>query len=233
MQADSWSRHQLDHSFGYSLRRFTPLARQPTVVRRRYHHLPFATSQAMLGNPVLLMENAHPPAVQTFPDRDRLADIVGHRVAIAAVADEAVLGDLAMADVAGVVIRPPCDRQQMFLRPTLHRHSPRGGVHPAIDLLAPLEGLPVQIRQRREAQPFPVRNWCADIGSSLPPFPWSPAGPGAEVPPIHLRLFPKLKLLILDEMGYLGLDAFAATCLFQLVSERYEKGSIILTSNKS
>jgi REP element-mobilizing transposase RayT len=38
---------------------------------------------------------------------------------------------------------------------------------------------------------------------------------------------------ILDEMGYLSLDSFAATCLFQLVSERYEKGSIILTSNKS
>ena len=37
----------------------------------------------------------------------------------------------------------------------------------------------------------------------------------------------------LDEMGYLSLDPFAATCLFQLVSERYEKGSIILTSNKS
>ncbi len=31
-------------------------------------------------------------------------------------------------------------------------------------------------------------------------------------------------------MGYLTLDPFAATCLFQLVSE---KGSIILTSNKS
>jgi DNA replication protein DnaC len=34
-------------------------------------------------------------------------------------------------------------------------------------------------------------------------------------------------------MGYLALDPFATTCLFQLVSERYEKGSIILTSNKS
>jgi DNA replication protein DnaC len=43
----------------------------------------------------------------------------------------------------------------------------------------------------------------------------------------------KPKLLILDEMGYLTLDSFAATCPFQLVSERYEKGSIILTSNKS
>ena len=33
--------------------------------------------------------------------------------------------------------------------------------------------------------------------------------------------------------GYLKLDSIAATCHFQLVSEHYEKGSIILTSNKS
>ena len=43
-----------------------------------------------------------------------------------------------------------------------------------------------------------------------------------------MALLVKPKLLILDEMGYLTLDSFAATCLFQLVSERYEKGSIIL-----
>ena len=49
----------------------------------------------------------------------------------------------------------------------------------------------------------------------------------------RMALLVKPKLLILDEMGYLSLDSFAATCLFQLVSERYEKGSIILTSNKS
>jgi hypothetical protein len=48
-----------------------------------------------------------------------------------------------------------------------------------------------------------------------------------------MSLLVKPKLLILDEMGYLSLDSFAATCLFQLVSERYENGSIILTSNKS
>ncbi|MDR5730107.1 MAG: ATP-binding protein, partial [Terriglobia bacterium] len=48
-----------------------------------------------------------------------------------------------------------------------------------------------------------------------------------------MTLLVKPKLLILDEMGYLALDPFAATCVFQLVSERYEKGSIILTSNKS
>ena len=43
----------------------------------------------------------------------------------------------------------------------------------------------------------------------------------------------KAKLLIIDEIGYLPLDAFGATCVFQVVSERYEHGSILLTSNKS
>jgi len=41
------------------------------------------------------------------------------------------------------------------------------------------------------------------------------------------------KLLILDEMGYFPLDRLVAQFLFQLVSRRYQKGSIILTSNKS
>lgn len=49
----------------------------------------------------------------------------------------------------------------------------------------------------------------------------------------RMVLLVKPKLLILDGMGYLTLDSFAATCLFRLVSERYEKGFIILTSNKS
>jgi DNA replication protein DnaC len=43
----------------------------------------------------------------------------------------------------------------------------------------------------------------------------------------------KAKLLIIDEIGYLPLDPFGATCVFQVVSERYEHGSILLTSNKS
>ncbi len=41
------------------------------------------------------------------------------------------------------------------------------------------------------------------------------------------------KLLIIDEMGYLPFDRPAANFLFQLVSRRYERGAIILTSNKS
>jgi DNA replication protein DnaC len=34
-------------------------------------------------------------------------------------------------------------------------------------------------------------------------------------------------------MGFLPLDELGATIFFQLISARYERGSIILTSNKS
>ena len=49
----------------------------------------------------------------------------------------------------------------------------------------------------------------------------------------RLRTLCKPKLLILDEMGYFPLDRLAAQFLFQLVSRRYLRGSIVLTSNKS
>ena len=39
-------------------------------------------------------------------------------------------------------------------------------------------------------------------------------------------------LLIIDELGYLSLTKHTAKLFFQLVSKRYEKGSIIITSNK-
>jgi DNA replication protein DnaC len=41
------------------------------------------------------------------------------------------------------------------------------------------------------------------------------------------------KLLIIDEIGYLPLDRLGANLLFQLVSRRYERGSILITSNQS
>ena len=43
----------------------------------------------------------------------------------------------------------------------------------------------------------------------------------------------KPKLLIIDELGYLPVEPDAAHVLFQLVSRRYERGSILLTSNRS
>ena len=41
------------------------------------------------------------------------------------------------------------------------------------------------------------------------------------------------KLLIIDEIGYLPLDRLGANLIFQLVSRRYERGSILITSNQS
>lgn len=49
----------------------------------------------------------------------------------------------------------------------------------------------------------------------------------------RMRVYLAPKVLIVDEMGYLPLDELGATIFFQLVSARYERGSIILTSNKS
>jgi DNA replication protein DnaC len=49
----------------------------------------------------------------------------------------------------------------------------------------------------------------------------------------RLRIYLAPKVLVIDEMGYLPLDELGATIFFQLVSARYERGSIILTSNKS
>jgi DNA replication protein DnaC len=42
----------------------------------------------------------------------------------------------------------------------------------------------------------------------------------------------RIDLLIIDELGYLSLSKQTAKLFFQLISKRYEKGSIIITSNK-
>ena len=39
--------------------------------------------------------------------------------------------------------------------------------------------------------------------------------------------------MIIDELGYLPFDPKAAHLFFQLVSKRYEKGSTLITSNRS
>ena len=45
-------------------------------------------------------------------------------------------------------------------------------------------------------------------------------------------LYTKPEVLVLDEIGYMQLNRSQAELLFRLVSERYEKGSIIMSSNK-
>jgi len=47
----------------------------------------------------------------------------------------------------------------------------------------------------------------------------------------RMRIYLAPKLLIIDELGYLPLDRVGATVFFQLVAARYERASIILTSN--
>ena len=47
-----------------------------------------------------------------------------------------------------------------------------------------------------------------------------------------MRFFNGPGLLVIDELGYLPLPAEAASALFQVISQRYLKTSIILTSNR-
>lgn len=49
----------------------------------------------------------------------------------------------------------------------------------------------------------------------------------------ELKKYLKPSLLIVDELGYLPIDKNGADLLFQIISERYERGSIIITTNKA
>ncbi|MFO1079212.1 MAG: IS21-like element helper ATPase IstB [Reyranellaceae bacterium] len=49
----------------------------------------------------------------------------------------------------------------------------------------------------------------------------------------RLAFYAKPKLLIVDELGYLPFEPRAAHLFFQLVSRRYERGSLLITSNRS
>ena len=39
--------------------------------------------------------------------------------------------------------------------------------------------------------------------------------------------------MIIDELGYLPIDKHGADLLFQIISQRYERGSVVLTTNKA
>jgi DNA replication protein DnaC len=49
----------------------------------------------------------------------------------------------------------------------------------------------------------------------------------------RLKLYTVPRLLIVDEIGYLPIDRAGANLFFQLISRRYERGPMILTSNQS
>ena len=48
----------------------------------------------------------------------------------------------------------------------------------------------------------------------------------------ELARLQRIPLLIVDEIGYIPFDPHAANLMFMLVSRRYERASLIVTSNK-
>jgi len=48
-----------------------------------------------------------------------------------------------------------------------------------------------------------------------------------------LKLYTAPRLLVIDEIGYLPIDRVGANLFFQLISRRYERGPMVLTSNQS
>ena len=48
-----------------------------------------------------------------------------------------------------------------------------------------------------------------------------------------LKFYTTPRLLIIDEIGYLPIDRQGANLFFQLISRRYERGPMVLTSNQS
>jgi DNA replication protein DnaC len=48
----------------------------------------------------------------------------------------------------------------------------------------------------------------------------------------ELKNYTRPGLLVIDEVGYLPIDKRGADLLFQIISQRYERGSIVLTTNK-
>jgi DNA replication protein DnaC len=56
----------------------------------------------------------------------------------------------------------------------------------------------------------------------------SPAAPRRK-----FRFYARPSLLVLDEVGYLAYDAHAADLLLEIVNHRYERNSVVLTTNKA
>jgi DNA replication protein DnaC len=49
----------------------------------------------------------------------------------------------------------------------------------------------------------------------------------------ELKKYTRPQLLVIDELGHLPLDKRGAELLFQVISERYERGAVVLTTNKT
>ena len=55
----------------------------------------------------------------------------------------------------------------------------------------------------------------------------------AGTPKQELKKYTRPSLLILDELGFLPIDKTGADLLFQVISQRYEQGPIVITSNRA
>lgn len=49
----------------------------------------------------------------------------------------------------------------------------------------------------------------------------------------RLKTYTQPQVLVLDELGYLPVDKQGADLLFQIISHRYERGAIVLTTNRA
>ncbi len=49
----------------------------------------------------------------------------------------------------------------------------------------------------------------------------------------ELKKYLKPSLVVLDELGYLPIDKNGADLLFQIISQRYERGALAITSNRA
>ena len=49
----------------------------------------------------------------------------------------------------------------------------------------------------------------------------------------ELKRYTRPSLLILDELGFLPIDKAGADLLFQVISQRYEQGALVITSNRA
>jgi len=49
----------------------------------------------------------------------------------------------------------------------------------------------------------------------------------------ELRRYLRPSLLLIDELGFLPIDKHGADLLFQIISERYERAPVIITTNRA
>ena len=49
----------------------------------------------------------------------------------------------------------------------------------------------------------------------------------------ELRRYLRPRLLVIDELGFLPIDKHGADLLFQIISERYERAPVIITTNRA